>query len=200
MNSIETRNLVRRKNRQISPRQAPGELAILQAFLNTENRKAAVDELETPYDLDAWLSSRSLLPPGTKVTIEDFERALDVRRGLQALVMAHSGYAELDTSAIERLNKASAGARVEVRFDDDGALRFVAASTSFADALGRLLAMVAAARLEGEWTRLKACANDRCRAAFYDSKRTGKWCSDRCGGLMRARTYDRRRRKLKGSE
>lgn len=45
--------------------------------------------------------------------------------------------------------------------------------------------------------RLKLCANDACRWAFWDLSRpgTGKWCSMQvCGGRSKAREYRRRRR------
>lgn len=193
MKPREQRNLARRKNRRHLPRPAPGPLALVQAFLNTKDHQAGTDELATPSDLRAWLSSHGLLPLDAKVTAKHLRRALDIRQGLHAIVRAHNGGA-LDEAAVERLDAACQGARVEVRFDRAGDLRFEAASPKLADALGRLLGMVAEARFQGDWPWLKACANSECRAAFYDRQRTGTWCSHRCGDRMRARVHLRRRK------
>ena len=43
-----------------------------------------------------------------------------------------------------------------------------------------MVGIVFAAQLESEWPRLKICASDECRWAFYDSSRnrSGTWCQD----------------------
>ena len=41
-----------------------------------------------------------------------------------------------------------------------------------------------------EWTRLKVCARDSCRWAFYDTSRnrSGRWCSMAgCGNIVKMR-------------
>jgi predicted RNA-binding Zn ribbon-like protein len=67
-------------------------------------------------------------------------------------------------------------------------------------ALGRLLAIVAAAMLTGEWERMRTCDNDSCRWAFYDHSKnqSAHWCGTRCGNLMKARAYRRRKREAAG--
>lgn len=191
MKPKKKRNLARRINRQLLPRPAPGDLGIVQAFLNTENLQAGTDELATPSDLSAWLSSHGLLAPDAKVTSKHLQRALDIREGLHAIVAAHNG-AALDAAAVERLNAACKGGRIEVQFDPEGEPRFEAATPKLADALGRLLGMVAEARIRGEWVRLKACAAGECRAAFYDLSLRCRWCSHRCGDRVRARARQHR--------
>ena len=193
MRPLEKLNLARRKNRKLLPRPAPGDLAIVQAFLNTKNLLAGRDELATPCNLSAWLSSRALLSSAAKVTGKHLQWALDIREGLHAIVTAHNGL-ELDAAAVERLNAACKRGRIVVQFDLEGEPRFEAASAKLADALGRLLGMVAEARWQGEWIRLKACADSKCRAAFYDLKSRGSWCSHRCGDRVRSRTRKRRRK------
>ena len=187
------RNLTRRKSRQRQPRPAPGDLAIVQAFLNTRNLRAVTDELATPSGLSAWLSSHALLSPEAKVTGKHLQRALDVREGLHAIVTAHNGTA-LDTAAIERLNAACKGGCVEVRVDFEGEPRFEASSPKLANTLSRLLGMAAEARIRGEWIRLKACANSECQAAFYDLSLRCTWCSHRCGERVRSREQRQRRK------
>ena len=60
-----------------------------------------------------------------------------------------------------------------------------------------LLADVHRAHAEGEWSRLKACANPDCQWVYYDGSRnrSGRWCSmNECGDVMKARAYRRRAR------
>ena len=60
----------------------------------------------------------------------------------------------------------------------------------------RVLGVLAVARIDGTWDRLKACPNDRCRWLFYDHSRNGSrtWCSmDVCGARSKMRAYRARR-------
>jgi predicted RNA-binding Zn ribbon-like protein len=62
-------------------------------------------------------------------------------------------------------------------------------------ALGRLVIDVTDAMTAGTWPRLKVCANDTCRWAFYDHSRagTGKWCSMRlCGNRAKQKAWRNR--------
>ena len=54
---------------------------------------------------------------------------------------------------------------------------------------------MATAQADGTWHRLKACADDGCRWAFYDhsKNRRGRWCSMAvCGNQHKARAYRER--------
>ncbi|WP_433191031.1 CGNR zinc finger domain-containing protein [Actinoallomurus sp. CA-150999] len=49
---------------------------------------------------------------------------------------------------------------------------------------------------DGSWRRMKACAADDCRHAFYDHtrNRSGRWCDVAgCGANARMREFRRRR-------
>ena len=62
-----------------------------------------------------------------------------------------------------------------------------------------LLAEVHRAHADGEWARLKACANPDCQWVYYDGSRnrSGRWCSmNECGDVMKARAYRRRARQV----
>jgi regulatory LacI family protein/CGNR zinc finger protein len=53
-----------------------------------------------------------------------------------------------------------------------------------------LLGAVDTARVDGSWTRLKACARESCRWAYFDSSRnrSGRWCSMAwCGNAVKMR-------------
>jgi predicted RNA-binding Zn ribbon-like protein len=62
-------------------------------------------------------------------------------------------------------------------------------------AIARLMAIVATARGDGSWHRLKACPRDSCEWAFYDrsKNRSGRWCTmESCGNVEKARSYRER--------
>ena len=65
-------------------------------------------------------------------------------------------------------------------------------------ALAQLLALVADARADGNWDRMKACAHDPCSWAFYDQSknRSKRWCRmDTCGNIEKARAHRARQRR-----
>jgi len=58
--------------------------------------------------------------------------------------------------------------------------------------LGSVLAAMVQAGERGSWERLKICAADDCRWAFFDrsKNRAGRWCSMAvCGNRTKTRTY-----------
>jgi predicted RNA-binding Zn ribbon-like protein len=126
----------------------------------------------------------------------DLARALDVREGLRALLMAHNGE-PLDRARLERLDRVARRVQVHVCFGDDAEPQLVAESGGVDGALARLLAIVATAAEQGTWQRLKACPRDCCTWAFYDrsKNRSGRWCSmESCGNVEKARAFRERRR------
>lgn len=181
-------------------RPAPGRLALVQAFLNTHYDLTAEhggEILTDPVALGDWLAAHSLLDRRARLGPGDRERALAVREGLRALAFANNEQ-PLDADAVAGLRRASAGAGTEIRIEPDGP-RFVPPSTTALDAaLGALLALTAAAMLEGIWPRLKACPGRSCGWVFYDHSRNqnGRWCSMRvCGDREKARAYYERHRR-----
>jgi predicted RNA-binding Zn ribbon-like protein len=102
----------------------------------------------------------------------------------------------ITAARLQGLNQAAAGAGVEIRLDP-AEPRFVAAGAGLDRALGQVLAITAAAMLDGTWRRLKVCPGDHCGWAFYDHSRnqTGRWCSmSVCGGRAKARAHYHRHR------
>ena len=195
---------------------APGELAIVQGFINSffdlEGEWGA-DLFATPDRLARWLVDRGLVAAGTTLRARDRTRALTVREGLRGLAAANNEAWELvpaqelvlageadPATSLADLNRAAGGARVEVHLDPDGP-RFAATGTGLDRALGVLLAITATAMLDGSWRRLKACPGHQCGWAFYDHSRnqTGRWCSmSVCGGRAKARAHYHRRREEDG--
>ncbi len=178
---------------------APGELALVQSFINTHydlevNHGAEV--FGTPRALRGWLLARGLIEAHVRVGRRELEQALDVREGLRTLARVGAGRAATD-EALQRLNEAASGAAVEVRFAGHGPEFVLNGGGGVAAALGLLLAITARAMIEGGWSRLKVCPGYHCDWAFYDNSRnqTGRWCSmSVCGGRAKARAHYRRRR------
>jgi predicted RNA-binding Zn ribbon-like protein len=164
---------------------------------NTLDIDDALDDLAAPDELREWFVSRDLMDPDEQVTEGDLRRALDVREGLRALLLANNG-SPYDAGAIERLDRAASRAGLRLRFHPGGCAEFEPDATGVDGALARLLAIVAEARVEGEWPRLKACAEHTCEWAFYDKSknRSKKWCRmEACGNVAKARAYRQRHKK-----
>jgi predicted RNA-binding Zn ribbon-like protein len=181
---------------------APGELALVQAFINSHydlELDRGVDLFGTPAALAGWLARRDPFAPGTgALTTADVSRAVAVREGLRELARINGGPERRAASgALPGLNEAARGARIEVRLTE-GEPRFVPAGHDALDrALGVVLAITARAMIDGSWARLKVCPGEHCGWAFYDHSRnqSGRWCSmSVCGGRAKARAHYRRRR------
>lgn len=175
---------------------APGDLRLVQAFINTNDLEDERDELRTPEALGMWLHEHGLLGEVTTPTPADLRQALEVREALRALAYANNGGAA-DAGSIEILNRVGADSGLVVRFGRDGTSRLEPLAGGVGGALGALLACVHTAMVDGTWPRLKACRNDVCRWVFYDHSRnrSGAWCTMvECGDKLKARAYRRRRR------
>jgi predicted RNA-binding Zn ribbon-like protein len=162
---------------------APGDLALVQAFINSNydlEYDHGVELLESPEALTAWLRRRRLVSREARATAADLERALTQRESLRELLIAkHEGReAEFDAEIATRVRLTTYGAT------------FAPAGNQVPQALDLILARAAAAQLEGTWNRLKACKE--CSWAFYDHSRNGAgtWCSMKiCGGRIKQRNY-----------
>jgi predicted RNA-binding Zn ribbon-like protein len=176
---------------------APRPLYLVQRFVNSVDLENGEDELATPGALRAWLAERELIGAAEPVSGADLERALDVREGLRALLLANNGL-PLDAEKIERLDRAVEGAGVRMRFRAGAEPALEPEAGGVDGALGRLMAIVAGAVEQGGWERLKACHRDPCFWAFYDrsKNRSGRWCRmEDCGNIEKARAFRERRRR-----
>ncbi len=168
-------------------------MALVQTFVNTAALRKRGDELESPAEMRRWLVHRGLLDGDSELTPEDHSNAIRAREALRALLAANRG-GEADSAAVGGLEELLAGMRFELSSDTRGPASFEPASQGIRQALGKLLAIVVAARNAGSWLRLKVCADPECGAAFFDTSGKAKWCSKRCGDRMRARTFRRSRK------
>jgi predicted RNA-binding Zn ribbon-like protein len=198
------------------PKSAPGDLRLIQEFVNTRDVEENRDDLGSPDLLAAWLESHGLPAGEASPTEADRRHAIEVREALRALLFANNGVAA-DPRSVATLNRAAEGAPLIVRMLSDGdadtaggslPLQRNSSSTQPAAALevsvsgvqgamGRLLSIVFTAMVDGTWPRLKACRDHGCQWAFYDhsKNRSGTWCSMAvCGNRTKTRVYRQRSR------
>jgi predicted RNA-binding Zn ribbon-like protein len=174
---------------------APGELAVLQRFVNTLDLEDGVELLQRPSDLRRWLAHHGLASASTRIGEDDFRRAIEVREAFRAVLHANNG-APLDRDAVATLDAAARAAELTVRWSEAGDAELVPARAGIEGAIGMLLAIAYRARVEGTWQRLKACPDDTCGWAFYDRSRnrSSTWCSMAvCGNRAKARAFRERR-------
>jgi predicted RNA-binding Zn ribbon-like protein len=176
---------------------APGDLKLVQGFINTLDLEDEINDLPDAESLTRWLVHYGLMAPGETVGNADYEQAIRVREALRAVLVANNG-GPLDRSAVDTLNSAAKTAELLVRFDaDSGTARLVPVRGGIDGALGRLLAIVERAQADGTWERFKGCPDEDCHWAFYDwsKNRSATWCSmEVCGNRAKARAYRERRR------
>ena len=175
---------------------APGDLALVQLFVNTLDIEDRVEKLTGPDSLRAWLAEHELIGEREPVGDADFAAAIALREALRKLLLANNG-AALDPAAVETLNNAARGAELTVRFDTAGAAALSPVRPGLQGATGRLLAIVFRSMADGTWERFKACPHgDGCEWAFYDysKNRSSTWCAMQpCGNRAKARAYRVRR-------
>ncbi len=186
-------------------RPAPGELALVQAFINSHydlELEHGADLFATPETLGAWLRRRGLLAAGESVGLGDARRAVAVREALRKVAQTNG---EQDQGGLETalvaLEEAGGGYEVEVRFGERGPRLVPAGRGSVDRAIAAVLAITARAMIDGSWERLKVCPGEDCGWAFYDTSRnqSSRWCSMAvCGGRSKARTHYHRHRGASG--
>jgi predicted RNA-binding Zn ribbon-like protein len=175
---------------------APQPLYLVQRFINSVDLESGEDELGSPEALRAWFAERGLLASDEPATAADLRRAIDVREGLRAVLLANNGL-PLDEERVERLDRAVASAGVRVRFKPGVPPELVPDASGVDGAIARLMAIVAAAVEHGRWERMKACPREECEWAFFDrsKNRSGRWCRmEECGNIEKARAFRARRR------
>jgi len=171
---------------------APGELATVQDFINTlDVVPRNEEELTDPAALRDWLVQHRLLDRSARLTPADLRHAVSIREALRDLLAMNSGQTP-PREATATLSRAARGSQVIVEFEPDGEANLAPLSSGIDAALGKLLAITARSMLQGTWSRLKACADQTCRWAFYDwsKNRSGNWCSmASCGNRCKARRF-----------
>ena len=121
----ETRTTRERRHPSLQPggrAPAPGELAIVQAFVNSHydlEVNHGAELLASPDALGRWLRRHGLLRRGVAPDESDLVRMIELREALRELAGAN-GDGGPPESALAALDRLATGAPVELRFDAGG--------------------------------------------------------------------------------
>lgn len=175
---------------------APGELELVRSFIALHEHTADDPHSlpPSPATIEWWLRRNGLLSAPEHAPGSDLAWAREVHEALRAKVLANMGPPMSEADA-RVLDDAAREAGLRVRFDADAPATITASATGVAAAIGRLLAIVALAEIDGRWRHFKECRNPTCRGVFYDRSKnhTGKWCSmEVCGNRMKVRAWRER--------
>jgi predicted RNA-binding Zn ribbon-like protein len=176
---------------------APGDLELIRDFINTLDVLPNTDMIGDPASLASWLAEHRLVPTQPTLTEEDLARARSLREALRAFLLANAG-SPLPAEAAEDFDAAVGSVRFRTRAAEVGRVELLPAEAEGLEhAIGRLVATVFVAQLDGTWPRLKACAE--CKWVLYDHTKnySAAWCGSQCGARVRARRH--RKRRLKDS-
>lgn len=171
--------------------EAPGDLELVRAFVNTLDVEAGRDQLNTPANLEAWGHQHDLDVQGA--TEAELSRTIELREALRQTLIAHHDGVGSAPGALAVINSSMEWGAVRPTLSDDG-LTWSSSANGVPRLVGRLLSAIARAAADGTWSRLKACGNDACRWAFYDHSRsrTGRWCSMQvCGNRAKQHRFQR---------
>lgn len=127
------------------------------------------------------LRTLELLADGEVFDVRELERARALRASLRSLFIDDEG----------ALGPRPPAPEFRVVFDG-GRIEAETTGSGLWSRLGDLSVDLLVANRTGQLSRLKACANPRCRWLFWDASRpgTGRWCSMKvCGGQHKARNY-----------
>ena len=182
--------------------EVPEEIRLVNEFLNTvdlerfgEHAQKPEEEreaLRSPARLGSWLVTRGLLGKDETVGGQDLQLALELRDGLRAAAAANSGLARGRPAGLSFDELP-----LVVRLGGDSKPQLTSAEGGAKGALGSILADVAVAASRGTWARMKICAAEDCRWAYYDhsKSRTGRWCAmETCGNRHKTRRYRQKKR------
>jgi predicted RNA-binding Zn ribbon-like protein len=162
----------------------------------TDEQHDRDEHLASPADAAMWFLEHELVHPEAGIRIGDNElaRIRRVRSALREVVDSVVQGRTPEADAVHLVN-ATLEARRPTRIELDGtALRIGHrhADTPVDDALALIAEAIIEELATGRPERLRVCANDRCRWAFFDSSPTGRrrWCDMRsCGNQAKAARY-----------
>ncbi len=176
---------------------APDRLEPVRRFINTRDIEAGTDLLRDASGLRSWLTEAALWRTAAPIGDAELDRAHRLREALRAAAAANHDRVALPAQVIAVLDDVAERSAVSLSFTADRGWRAGVRATGVDGALGELVLRVTESMTAGTWPRLKVCASDTCRWAFFDASRagTGKWCSMRlCGNRAKQEAWRGRRK------
>jgi predicted RNA-binding Zn ribbon-like protein len=165
----------------------PAAVRLIRDFVNTFEPQIDDESWTSPDSLRDWFAQQGLLAADARLSEGDLGVAVTIREGLRAVLLGHAGH-HADPAAIDQLNRALGGAPVALRFADDGHALVATRDAPLHRALAGLVDAIRRCGEDGTWPRLKVCARDTCRWAYYDASRNQarRWCSMAgCGNYIK---------------
>ena len=175
---------------------APDRLEPVRRFVNSLDIEAGTDALRDTEGLRSWLSSTGRWLGGP-VGDDELHRARELREALRTAAFCNHDKIDLPPAVTAVLDDVAQRAAISISFTPDREWHPTVRAGGVDGALGELVVRVIESMTAGTWPRLKVCARDSCRWAFYDTSRagTGKWCSMRlCGNRAKQEAWRDRRR------
>ncbi len=175
----------------MSEREAPGDLGLVQAFVNTVDFDRGPDELGDTLTLKAWMVARNLMNDAEPVDDSDVRHAVAVREAVRGAIGANTRLPIYPVDSAT-LNEAASASGLRMRFGPDGRPRLEPEASGVVGALGRIVAALYSSTRDERWSRLKLCGDPTCRWAFYDLSRnhSSRWCDmASCGNRQKARRF-----------
>ena len=178
--------------RQIEYKFAPAPLIAVQALANTYSFEDDEELLLNPQSARNWLTDSDLATDDLVVDEAGLRKLIEFRTLIRSLMDANlSG--EQDREANETLGRLTADHPVAMQVNADGEVTLdVDPVASIDDLISQLVGITFQAQLDATWPRLKVCACDECRWAFFDASRNrgGTWCQmEVCGNRIKNRNY-----------
>ena len=185
--------------RDIETKPAPGDLLLLQAFINTFEADTGIDLLVERDSANTWLHDSELVPAENDLDASSLARLRAIREAFRSLLAHSAGLGEISPTALDLLAEARAESAIVLSVEAADHYR-VQAEPVGTDPVGRavvrLLLIIRDAQLEGTWDRLKVCSRTACRWAYYDRSHSqkGRWCDmATCGNRMKNQALRSRR-------
>jgi predicted RNA-binding Zn ribbon-like protein len=170
------------------------EASLLVDFVNTRDIEEGTDEIAEALGLTAWVAAHTgehLAPPGDG----EVARVHALREALRALLRANNGV-EPAGSELEPLREAAERSRYRSAISAGGEVQIVPARADLTGFEARLVLTLERLQAAGAWSRLKACTEETCQWAFFDTtrNRSRTWCAmEVCGNREKTRRYRSRR-------
>jgi predicted RNA-binding Zn ribbon-like protein len=183
----------------IETKPAPGDLLLVQAFVNTYEADMGIDLLAENVSANTWLHDSGLVAVGTDLDDSSLDRLREVREALRTLLENNAGFGKPFSTNFDLLNESVQRSAIGIRIDADDQCTVQLEPTGkepVGIAIVRLLLIVRDAQREGTWERLKACSRGECRWAYYDRSHSqrGRWCDmATCGNRVKNQTLRSRR-------
>ena len=174
---------------------APGDLALMQRFLNSVEFPGRPDRLRDAASAGRWLQQNGLAGDDAAVAEEDRLLLVALRDALRSMLRGRNRGAA-DAGAFGRINAIAAETPFVIELRDGQAVLRPLGS-GIARVVAQLMATIHAGMRDGAWQRLKLCASEECPMAFYDTSknRSAAWCSmAQCGNRAKVRAYQTRKR------